>query len=568
MEKEKRKIIIEKNIKFNNAYIDFMNNIKKDKKNNDNKKDLNNLKENNINSIYNIINKILSIYYSKNLNSSIYQNILSLPNLSDDPLDFDIQLDSLDKKLNINKKILFDNINNSNKKNYNQKSFIYTKKIGLSYNKNSQSYFNSVLSERKNSENENNKNNNSNISLETVEINFNKNNKYNDLTFEEYLNEEIKQIKKYHSIQNPNNEKNDYNKNIVKNEENNNENDLKELINQLTNNKNDNYYSNQNIINLNSLNNNQFKMRRTIKTPSLKNKNKDSNNFLYYNSNSSYSSYNNLKKKGMNVNLNYSNLNIIKNKNDKLIQKNVFKNINYHSFRKGSDIQNKPYIKNNQIEEKQKNLNKKKQTSKIQLYDEYKKNSPYKIRQKGNFKKDLRNEFSEKKENKTHNELRYRKSNLKSIKNFENYFNNKPKVLMTSATSTNISINNLKNKKKFSKSIIIESNNKESIFNIKIDIRDLMKDDYDEKLNEMKKSNSEKNLIIQNKYLNQLISNYDDKNIDNELNDDNINLQKNNNDNFEEIKSNSQNNELNRKSLDNLIISKQKLDENGNIVVE
>ena len=139
---------------------------------------------------------------------------------------------------------------------------------------------------------------------------------------------------------------------------------------------------------------------------------------------------------------------------------------------------------------------------------------------------------------------------------------------MTSATSTNISINNLKNKKKFSKSIITESNNKESIFNIKIDIRDLMKDDYDEKLNEMKKSNSEKNLIIQNKYLNQLISNYDDKNIDNELNDDNINLQKNNNDNFEEIKSNSQNNELNRKSLDNLIISKQKLDENGNIVVE
>ena len=58
---------------------------------------------------------------------------------------------------------------------------------------------------------------------------------------------EIKQIKKYHSIQNPNNEKNDYNKNIVKNEENNNENDLKELINQLTNNKNDNYYSNQKI---------------------------------------------------------------------------------------------------------------------------------------------------------------------------------------------------------------------------------------------------------------------------------------------------------------------------------
>ena len=95
MEKEKRKINIEQNIKFNNAYIDFINNIKKEKNIKDNKNDLNNMKENNMNSIHDIINNILSIYNSKNLNSSIYQNVLTLPNLSDDPLDFDIQLDSL-----------------------------------------------------------------------------------------------------------------------------------------------------------------------------------------------------------------------------------------------------------------------------------------------------------------------------------------------------------------------------------------------------------------------------------------------------------------------------------------
>ena len=138
---------------------------------------------------------------------------------------------------------------------------------------------------------------------------------------------------------------------------------------------------------------------------------------------------------------------------------------------------------------------------------------------------------------------------------------------MTSATSTNISINNLKNKKKFSKSIITDINNKESIFNIKIDIRDLMKDDYDEKLTKMQKSNSEKNLINQNKYLNQL-SNYDEKNIDKDLNDENFNFQNSNDVNLKENKTISEKNELNRKSLDNLIISKQKVDEDGNIVIE
>ena len=560
MEKEKRKINVEQNIKFYNAYIDFMNNIKKDKNIKDNKNDLNKMNENTINSINSIINNILSIYNSKNLNSSIYQNVLTLPNLSDDPLDFDIQLDSLNKKLLINKKISLNNIYYLNQKNNNQKSFVYTKKIGLFYNKNNQSYFNSVLSERKNSENENN--NNSNISLEIEENNFNKNNKYEDLTFEEYLNEEIKQIKKYHSIQNPNNEKNDNtNKTTLKKEDNNNE--LNDLINQLTNNKNqiNNYYSNPNIINLNPLNNNQLKIGKRIKTPNLKRQYKDPNNILFYNSNSSYSSYNHLKKKSSNLNLNYSNLNIIKNKNDKLIKKNIIKNINYHSFRKGSYTQNKNNYKSNTHEEKQKNLYIKNLSSTIQLYDEYKKNSPYKIKQKGIFNK------PEKKENKTYNELTYRQSLTKSIKKFENYFNNKPKILMTSATSTNISINNLKNKKKFSKSIITDINNKESIFNIKIDIRDLMKDDYDEKLTKMQKSNSEKNLINQNKYLNQL-SNYDEKNIDKDLNDENFNFQNNNDVNLKENKTKSEKNELNRKSLDNLIISKQKVDEDGNIVIE
>ena len=304
MEKEKRKINVEQNIKFYNAYIDFMNNIKKDKNIKDNKNDLNKMNENTINSINSIINNILSIYNSKNLNSSIYQNVLTLPNLSDDPLDFDIQLDSLNKKLLINKKISLNNIYYLNQKNNNQKSFVYTKKIGLFYNKNNQSYFNSVLSERKNSENENN--NNSNISLEIEENNFNKNNKYEDLTFEEYLNEEIKQIKKYHSIQNPNNEKNDgNNKTSLKKEDNNNE--LKDLINQLTNNKSqiNNYYTNPNIINLNPLNNNQLKIGKRIKTPNLKRQYKDPNNILFYNSNSSYSSYNHLKKKSSNLNLNY-----------------------------------------------------------------------------------------------------------------------------------------------------------------------------------------------------------------------------------------------------------------------
>lgn len=560
MEKEKRKINVEQNIKFNNAYIDFMNNIKKDKNIKDNKNDLNKMNENTINSINSIINNILSIYNSKNLNSSIYQNVLTLPNLSDDPLDFDIQLDSLNKKLLINKKISLNNIYYLNQKNNNQKSFVYTKKIGLFYNKNNQSYFNSVLSERKNSENENN--NNSNISLEIEENYFNKNNKYEDLTFEEYLNEEIKQIKKYHSIQNPNNEKNDgNNKTSLKKEDNNNE--LKDLINQLTNNKSqiNNYYSNPNIINLNPLNNNQLKIGKRIKTPNLKRQYKDPNNILFYNSNSSYSSYNHLKKKSSNLNLNYSNLNIIKNKNDKLIKKNIIKNINYHSFRKGSYTQNKNNYKSNTHEEKQKNLYIKNLSSTIQLYDEYKKNSPYKIKQKGIFNK------PEKKENKTYNELTYRQSLTKSIKKFENYFNNKPKILMTSATSTNISINNLKNKKKFSKSIITDINNKESIFNIKIDIRDLMKDDYDEKLTKMQKSNSEKNLINQNKYLNQL-SNYDEKNIDKDLNDENFNFQNSNDVNLKENKTISEKNELNRKSLDNLIISKQKVDEDGNIVIE
>ncbi len=560
MEKEKRKINVEQNIKFYNAYIDFMNNIKKDKNIKDNKNDLNKMNENTINSINSIINNILSIYNSKNLNSSIYQNVLTLPNLSDDPLDFDIQLDSLNKKLLINKKISLNNIYYLNQKNNNQKSFVYTKKIGLFYNKNNQSYFNSVLSERKNSENENN--NNSNISLEIEENYFNKNNKYEDLTFEEYLNEEIKQIKKYHSIQNPNNEKNDgNNKTSLKKEDNNNE--LKDLINQLTNNKSqiNNYYSNPNIINLNPLNNNQLKIGKRIKTPNLKRQYKDPNNILFYNSNSSYSSYNHLKKKSSNLNLNYSNLNIIKNKNDKLIKKNIIKNINYHSFRKGSYTQNKNNYKSNTHEEKQKNLYIKNLSSTIQLYDEYKKNSPYKIKQKGIFNK------PEKKENKTYNELTYRQSLTKSIKKFENYFNNKPKILMTSATSTNISINNLKNKKKFSKSIITDINNKESIFNIKIDIRDLMKDDYDEKLTKMQKSNSEKNLINQNKYLNQL-SNYDEKNIDKDLNDENFNFQNSNDVNLKENKTISEKNELNRKSLDNLIISKQKVDEDGNIVIE
>ncbi len=560
MEKEKRKINIEQNIKFNNAYIDFINNIKKEKNIKDNKNDLNNMKENNMNSIHDIINNILSIYNSKNLNSSIYQNVLTLPNLSDDPLDFDIQLDSLNKKLLINKKISLNNIYYLNQKNNNQKSFVYTKKIGLFYNKNNQSYFNSVLSERKNSENENN--NNLNISLEIEQNNLNKTNKYEDLTFEEYLNEEIKQIKKYHSIQNPNNEKNDgNNKTSLKKEDNNNE--LKDLINQLTNNKSqiNNYYSNPNIINLNPLNNNQLKIGKRIKTPNLKRQYKDPNNILFYNSNSSYSSYNHLKKKSSNLNLNYSNLNIIKNKNDKLIKKNIIKNINFHSFRKGSYILNNSNNKNNMNEEKQKKLYLKKLCSTIQLYDEYKKNSPYKIKQKGIFNK------PEKKENKTYNELTYRQSLTKSIKKFENYFNNKPKILMTSATSTNISINNLKNKKKFSKSIITDINNKESIFNIKIDIRDLMKDDYDEKLTKMQKSNSEKNLINQNKYLNQL-SNYDEKNIDKDLNDENFNFQNSNDVNLKENKTISEKNELNRKSLDNLIISKQKVDEDGNIVIE
>ena len=560
MEKEKRKINIEQNIKFNNAYIDFINNIKKEKNIKDNKNDLNNMKENNMNSIHDIINNILSIYNSKNLNSSIYQNVLTLPNLSDDPLDFDIQLDSLNRKLLINKKIsMNNNINYLNQKYNNQNSFIYTKKIGLFYNKNNQSNFNSVLSERKNSENENN--NNLNISLEIEQNNLNKTNKYEDLTFEEYLNEEIKQIKKYHLIQNPNNEKNDNNKSTLNKEDNNNE--LKDLINQLTNNKNqiNNYYSNQNIINLNSLNNNQLKIGKRIKTPNLKSQIRDPNNILCYNTNSSYSSYSNLKKKSSNVNLNYSNLNIIKNKNDKLIKKNIIKNINFHSFRKGSYIQNNSNNKNNMNEEKQKKLYLKKLCSTIQLYDEYKKNSPYRIRQKGKLNR------SEKKENKTPNELTYRQSLNKSIKKFENYFNNKPKILMTSATSTNISINNLKHKKKFSKSIITDINNKESIFNIKIDIRDLMKDDYEQKLNKMQKSNSEKNLNKQNKYLKQL-SNYDEKNNDKDLNDENFNFQKSNDANFKEIKSISENNELYRKSLDNLIISKQKIDEDGNIVVE
>jgi hypothetical protein len=266
--------------------------------------------------------------------------------------------------------------------------------------------------------------------------------------------------------------------------------------------------------------------------------------------------------------INYSSLNIIKNKKDKYLTKNTQKNPNYHSFRKGLNL------KKNRQEDINKNYTGLKKFTKIQLYENYKRNStPYIIKQKGKFNRGSKKYLSEQKINKSHSQISYRSSSQKSLKKFDNYFNKKPKVLKTSVTTTNLRIFDFKkrnnnNFNRNTKSIVTDSSSKESLFNIKIDIRDLMKDDYDEKLNEMKKSNSEKNLIIQNKYLNQLISNYDDKNIDNELNDDNINLQKNNNDNFEEIKSNSQNNELNRKSLDNLIISKQKLDENGNIVVE
>ena len=108
------------------------------------------------------------------------------------------------------------------------------------------------------------------------------------------------------------------------------------------------------------------------------------------------------------------------------------------------------------------------------------------------------------------------------------------------------------------------------MFNIKIDIRDLMKDNYDEKLKKFQKSKSEKNLIFKNNILSNLLSNENDgvKNLEEEFSNDIVDYKNKNENNDFDFKSDSENNEMNKKSLDTLIISKQKVDKEGNIIVE
>ena len=268
--------------------------------------------------------------------------------------------------------------------------------------------------------------------------------------------------------------------------------------------------------------------------------------------------------------INYSSLNIIKNKKDKYLTKNTQKNPNYHSFRKGLNL------KKNRQEDINKNYTGLKKFTKIQLYENYKRNStPYIIKQKGKFNRGSKKYLSEQKINKSHSQISYRSSSQKSLKKFDNYFNKKPKVLKTSVTTTNLRIFDFKkrnnnNFNRNTKSIVTDSSSKESLFNIKIDIRDLMKDDYDEKLKKIQKSKSEKNLIFKNNILSNLLSNENDgvKNLEEEFSNDIVDYKiKNENIDFD-FKSDSENNEMNKKSLDTLIISKQKVDKEGNIIVE
>ena len=580
MNEDKGKEISERLIKFNIDYKDFMNLIRGTQRNEINEKNNTNTINNSniLISMNSLLNDIFFVHNSKYLNCSIYESILSLSSLSDDPLDLEIQLDSIDKTFFSNKNILLDNSKEIIKKNPNnnipKSDFIYTKKVGLyqknKINQSNQSNNISIISERKNSEIENKTNERnddiaSNMSIDTLNLNMNKSDKYEDLTFQEYLNEEIKQIKRFHSIQTSNDDKKNCNINkedIILDD------DLKEIINQSSR-KSYNSLSilNPNLINLNILNNNNY--RKKIKTQNIKKRIKD-NNLIPYNSNSSYLSYNNVKKFKFPSVINYSSLNIIKNKKDKYLKKNTSKNPNYHSFRKGLNL------KNNRQEDINKNYTGLKKFTKIQFYENYKRNStPYIIKQKGKFNKDSKKYLSEQKINKSHSEISYRSSSQKSLKKFDNYFNKKPKVLKTSVTTTNLRIFDFKkrnnnNFNRNTKSIVTDSSSKESMFNIKIDIRDLMKDNYDEKLKKFQKSKSEKNLIFKNNILSNLLSNENDgvKNLEEEFSNDIVDYKNKNENNDFDFKSDSENNEMNKKSLDTLIISKQKVDKEGNIIVE
>ena len=481
----------EKKTNFNIYYKDFMNSIKREKTNMINKKTINQLNNNKLDSIYSsisILNKIFSTYFLKFLNSSIYHSLMTF-NLSEDFLDLNTQLNLIDKQLLFDKNNLiiineyqkqfllknekeYDIIENNKLKNNEHQhinnSIIFEK---ISSKEDQKEYLNNIEDENNGEKSDQNK-----LLFEENNININKINKYDYLTFQEYLNEEIKQIKKLYASKEVNNKIN--NKKEVKSliEE-----EIKQKTNESSNhqsNNNNKSYSKSNLLNLNFFNNNKIKKTNNL----IKRKYSNNYNFISISSNSSYSSYKNSKKLKYSSIINYSNLNIIKNKNDNKLKKEIIKNAKYNSFRKGLN-----YLNKSNQEDIQKYRNQKK-FYEIKLYDNNKNNLFMNSKKKNeNLNRKLKRTISEKKESETNSKISHIKNLEKEIiynkNNFKTSFSakkiNKKKLNIIKSNSTNIL-------------------NKNSGFSIKIDLRDLMKYEIKINLKHFQKSNSE---TILNSYL-------------------------------------------------------------------
>ena len=360
---------------------------------------------------------------------------------------------------NILKNINHQHINNS---------IIFEK---ISSKEDKKEYLNYIEDENNGEKSEQNK-----LLFEENNININKINKYDYLTFQEYLNEEIKQIKKLYTSKELNNKINNKKeeKSLIEEE-------IKEKTNESSNhqsNNNNKSYSKSNLLNLNFFNNNKIKKTNNL----IKRKYSNNYNFISISSNSSYSSYKNSKKLKYSSIINYSNLNIIKNKNDNKLKKEIIKNAKYNSFRKGLNCSNK----SNQ-EDIQKQRNQKKYYE-IKLYDNNNKNNLFmnsKNKNK-NLNRKLKRTISEKKENETN-------SKISHIKNLEKDINNKNNF-KTSFTTKTINKKKLNITKSNSTNIL----NQNSGFSIKIDLRDLMKYEIKINLKHFQKSYSE---TILNSYL-------------------------------------------------------------------
>ena len=291
-----------KKTNFNIYYKDFMNSIKREKTNMINEKEINQLNNNKFDSIYSsisILNKLFSTYFLKFLNSSIYHSLIIF-HLSEDFLDLNTQLNLINKQLLFDKNNLiiineyqkqfllknekeYEIIENNILKNINHQhinnSIIFEK---ISSKEDKKEYLNYIEDENNGEKSEQNK-----LLFEENNININKINKYDYLTFQEYLNEEIKQIKKLYTSKELNNKINNKKeeKSLIEEE-------IKEKTNESSNhqsNNNNKSYSKSNLLNLNFFNNNKIKKTNNL----IKRKYSNNHNFTSISSNSSYSSYKN-----------------------------------------------------------------------------------------------------------------------------------------------------------------------------------------------------------------------------------------------------------------------------------